>query len=157
MIEHGRLVSIEYTLTLDDGSTADTNVGEEPLFYVQGDGEILEALEDALAGLDVNDEKRVRIPPSRATARSIPRRSTGSNSTRFPRRRVTSGRCWWRRIPTGNQRPRAGPRSRADGVVLDFNHPLAGQALNFAVRIVAIELAAPADSTSRARLCVARR
>jgi FKBP-type peptidyl-prolyl cis-trans isomerase 2 len=43
VIEHGRLVSIEYTLTLDDGSTADTNVGGEPLFYTQGEGEILEA------------------------------------------------------------------------------------------------------------------
>ena len=41
MIENGNSVSIEYTLKLDDGSTVDTNVGEEPLTYTQGKSEIL--------------------------------------------------------------------------------------------------------------------
>jgi FKBP-type peptidyl-prolyl cis-trans isomerase 2 len=39
----------------------------------------------------------------------------------------------------GNQRPVRVHEVRADGVVLDFNHPLAGETLNFAVRIVAID------------------
>jgi hypothetical protein len=39
----------------------------------------------------------------------------------------------------GNQRSVRVHEVRADGVVLDLNHPLAGQALNFSVRIVAIE------------------
>jgi len=39
----------------------------------------------------------------------------------------------------GNQRSVRVHEVRAGGVVLDLNHPLAGQALNFAVRIVAIE------------------
>ena len=39
----------------------------------------------------------------------------------------------------GNQRSVRVHEVRADGVVLDMNHPLAGEALNFAVRIVAID------------------
>jgi FKBP-type peptidyl-prolyl cis-trans isomerase 2 len=39
----------------------------------------------------------------------------------------------------GNERSVRVHEVRADGVVLDMNHPLAGQVLNFAVRIVAIE------------------
>ena len=41
VIEEGSSVSIEYTLTLDDGRTADTNVGGDPLTYTQGAGQIL--------------------------------------------------------------------------------------------------------------------
>jgi FKBP-type peptidyl-prolyl cis-trans isomerase 2 len=59
VIEEGSAVSIEYTLTLDDGETADTNVGGEALVYSQGQQEILPALEEALIGLEVGDTKKV--------------------------------------------------------------------------------------------------
>ncbi len=35
-IKEGHTVSVEYTLKLDDGSTAITNVGQAPLVYQQG-------------------------------------------------------------------------------------------------------------------------
>ena len=61
MIVEGSRVSIEYTLTMDDGSVADSNVGEEALVYEQGQHEILPALERALAGMSVGDAKDVVI------------------------------------------------------------------------------------------------
>ncbi len=139
MIEHGRVVSIEYTLTLDDGSTADTNVGGEPLFYTHGGGEILEALEEALAGLDVDDEKRVRIPADQGYGAVDPEAFDQIELDAIPEEARHVGVMLVAEDPEGNQRPVRVHEVRADGVVLDFNHPLAGQALNFAVRIVAID------------------
>ena len=61
MIENGSSVSIEYTLKLDDGTTVDTNVGENPLTYKQGASQILPALEAALLGRFVGDIKTVKL------------------------------------------------------------------------------------------------
>ena len=61
VIENGKSVSVEYTLKLDDGTTVDTNVGEEPLTYKQGNNEILPALEEALLGQAVGDSKTVQL------------------------------------------------------------------------------------------------
>src|SRR4029434_3062726 len=41
VVEKGRKVSVEYTLTLDGGEVADTNVGKAPLTYEQGGGTML--------------------------------------------------------------------------------------------------------------------
>ena len=40
-IADGRQVSLEYTLTLGDGTEAGTNVGQEPLVYIHGRGELV--------------------------------------------------------------------------------------------------------------------
>ena len=139
MIEVGRLVSIEYTLTLDDGSTADTNVGEEPLVYTQGGGEILDALEEALAGLDVDDEKQVRIVAEQGYGPVDPAAFDQVPLEEIPADARHVGTMLVAEDAEGNERSVRVHEVRADGVVLDMNHPLAGQALNFAVRIVAIE------------------
>jgi len=139
VIEHGRLVSIEFTLTRDDGSTADTNVGGEPLFYTHGEGEILEALEEALAGLDVGDEKRVRIPAEQGYGPVDPDAFDEVPLEEIPEDAREVGAMLVAEDAEGNERSVRIHEVRAGGVVLDMNHPLAGQALNFAVRILAIE------------------
>ena len=62
-IVDGKQVSLEYTLTLEDKSKVDSNVGKEPLVYTQGAHEIIPGLEKQLAGLKVGDTKHVEIPP----------------------------------------------------------------------------------------------
>jgi FKBP-type peptidyl-prolyl cis-trans isomerase 2 len=139
VIEHGRQVSIEYTLRLDDGSTVDTNVGEEPLVYTQGEGEILDALEEGLAGLDVEDEKQVRILAEHGYGEVDPDAFDQVALEEIPEDVRQVGAMLVAEDDEGNQRSVRVHEVRADGLVLDLNHPLAGQALNFAVRIVAIE------------------
>jgi FKBP-type peptidyl-prolyl cis-trans isomerase 2 len=139
VIEHGRLVSIEYTLTLDDGSTADTNVGEELLVYTQGGGEILDALEEALAGLYVGDEKKVRILAEQGYGPVDPDAFDEVPLEEIPEDAREVGAMLVAEDDEGNERSVRIHEVRADAVVLDMNHPLAGQVLNFAVRIVAIE------------------
>ena len=62
-ITDGKQVSLEYTLTLEDKSKVDSNVGKEPLVYTQGAHEIIPGLEKQLAGLKVGDTKHVEISP----------------------------------------------------------------------------------------------
>ena len=139
MVENGRQISIEYTLMLDDGSTADTNVGEEPLTFIQGDGEILEALEAALEGLDIGDEKQVRIAAEQGYGLVDPDAFDRVDLDAIPADARQVGVMLVAEDEDGNQQSVRVHEVGAVEIVLDLNHPLAGQALNFAVRIVAIE------------------
>src|SRR5262249_10034785 len=62
-VSDGKQVSLEYTLTLEDKSKIDSNVGKEPLVYTQGAHEIIPGLEKQVAGLKVGDSKHVEISP----------------------------------------------------------------------------------------------
>ncbi len=62
-IKDGRTVSVEYTLKLDDGSTAVTNVGQAPLVYQQGAQQALHAFEREIAGMKVNETREFVLSP----------------------------------------------------------------------------------------------
>ena len=54
-IADGKRVSLEYTLTLEDQTVFDTNVGKDPLVYTHGSKQIVPGLEKQLTGLQVGD------------------------------------------------------------------------------------------------------
>src|SRR5262247_4634555 len=58
-VAEGKNVSLEYTLTLDDKSVIESNVGKQPLIYTHGTQQIVPGLEKALEGLAVGDTKEV--------------------------------------------------------------------------------------------------
>jgi FKBP-type peptidyl-prolyl cis-trans isomerase SlyD len=139
MITEGSRVSIEYTLTIDDGSVADSNVGEEPLVYEQGQREILPALEHALLGLAAGDTTEVTLEPGQgyglvddALFETVPSRLVPENGRQVGAYLVAQAK-------TGERRQVRVAEVRAEEIVIDLNHPLAGQTLHFAVRIVAVE------------------
>ena len=47
-VTEGKNVSLEYTLTLDDKSVIESNVGKQPLTYTHGTQQIIPGLEKAL-------------------------------------------------------------------------------------------------------------
>lgn len=139
MIEEGSTVSIEYTLTLDDGETADTNVGGEALVYSQGQEEILPALEETLIGLEVGDTKKVVLTAEEGYGLVDPDGFQDVEPDLVPDDARTVGTMLVASDPEGNQQPIRVHEVSEDKIVLDFNHPLAGQALNFDIKIVAVE------------------
>ena len=139
MIEEGSKVSIEYTLTLDDGTTADSNVGEDPLVYSQGQHEILPALEEALVGLEVGETKQVQLTAEEGYGLIDPDGFQDVEPDVVPEDARTVGTMLVASDPEGNQQPIRVHEVGEDKLVLDFNHPLAGQALNFDIKIVAVE------------------
>ena len=63
VVETGKQISIEYTLSIDPEGVVDTNVDSDPLTYVQGSHQIVPALEKALEGKAVGDTVDVSIDP----------------------------------------------------------------------------------------------
>lgn len=140
-IEEGSIVSIEYTLTDQQGKVIDTNVGKEPLTFIQGAGQIVSGLEKELLGLKAGDEKKVRVKPedgygmpSQQAFQELPRET-------IPVEAQKAGASLMAKGPDGRAIPIRVHEVKEKTVVVDFNHPLAGKTLNFDVKIKDIKAA----------------
>ena len=139
VIENGNSVSIEYALKLDDGTTVDTNVGEEPLVYTQGESEILPHLEEALLGLEVGATKEVQLTAEQGYGVIDPVGYQEVELDVVPEDARTVGTMLVAQSPEGEEQPIRVHEVKEESIILDFNHPLAGEALNFDIKILAIQ------------------
>jgi len=62
----GDTVVVHYTGGLDDGRVFDSSIGDEPLQFVIGGGELLPAFEKALVGMQAGEAKTITIPAEEA-------------------------------------------------------------------------------------------
>lgn len=139
VIADGRRVSIEFTLTLDDGTQAQSNVGGEPLVYRQGNNELLPALESALAGLSVDARKTVTLTPLQGYGNYDENMVLEVDRAQIPEQSQVVDAMLVATDPSGTRRPVRVREVRGDTVVLDFNHPLAGRSLTFDVHVLDIQ------------------
>jgi len=61
--EHGDIVKVHYTGTLDDGSQFDSSIGKDPLEFTIGAGRVIPGFEEAVKGMSVGEEKTVILSP----------------------------------------------------------------------------------------------
>ena len=139
VVSEGNRVSIEYTLKLDDGNVADSNVGGEALTYEQGAGQLLPALEQELLGLKIGDTKQVSLTAAQAYGEVDQALYHAVPAESVPEDARTVGTQLVAQAPTGEQQLVRVHEVSAEEVVMDLNHPLAGQALHFDVKILAIQ------------------
>ena len=138
-IAANKAVSIEYTLTNDDGDVIDSSAGGAPLVYLQGAGNIIPGLEKALVGKAVGDELDVSVEPEDAYGEySAELVSTLSASMFEGVDQLEVGMQFHASAPDGQMQIVTIRDLDGDDVTVDGNHPLAGQRLNFKVKVVAI-------------------
>ncbi len=138
-VEKGKTVSIEYTLTLDSGTQVDSNVGGAPLKFTHGDPGILPVLQDALVGLSVGESKSVTLAPEQGYGEVRQEAFHEVDAGQVPADAREVGTQLTAQDSQGNQHPIRVHEVRGDKIVLDFNHPLAGETLNFQVKVLAVE------------------
>ncbi len=141
VIQNGSTVQLEYTLTDKEGKILDTNKGQEPLTYTQGEAQIIPGLEKALKGLHAGDQKHVVVPPEEAYGPIKPEAVIEVPKERIPPDSLKVGT----RLMARNQQGSGSPipllvkEVKEKTVVLDANHPLAGMTLTFDVKIVSVD------------------
>lgn len=139
VIDSGSAVEIEYTLKLEDGTTVDSNVGGAPLTFTQGTGEILPALEEALLGAKVGDTKKIQLTAENAYGPVNPAAFQEVELDKLPEDARVAGTMLMAGGPEGQQHPVRVHEVKEETAILDFNHPLAGKALTFDIKILAID------------------
>ena len=138
-IAANKAVSIEYTLTNDDGDVIDSSTGGAPLVYLQGAGNIIPGLEKALEGKAVGDELEISVEPEDAYGEySAELVSTLSSSMFEGVDQLEVGMQFHASAPDGQMQIVTIRDLEGDDVTVDGNHPLAGQRLNFKVKVVAV-------------------
>ena len=142
------VVSLEYILRLENGEVVDSSGDEAPLAFIQGHGQIIPGLEEALYGMGMGQEKDVVVPPDQGYGERNPEAMQRIGRSIFPTQlTLTPGEG----IPLRDQ---AGRRFigyvvevNDDDVLLDFNHPLAGETLHFHVKVMGLREATEEDLT----------
>lgn len=145
-IKDGSTVSLEYTLSDEKGKVIESNKGGQPLIYTQGKRQIIPGLEKSLAGMKVNDQKKVRVKPEEGYGPVDPKKVQEVPKEKLPPEALKPGTMLVARGPEGQQLPVRVSEVKDKTVVLDLNHPLAGKTLTFDVKVLAIK---PAEAKAK--------
>ena len=134
-VSKGKVISLEYTLKLEDDHVVDTNVGKDPLTYTQGANQIIPGVERAVEGLTVGQAKHVVVAPSDGYGdrnlnafQEVPR-------VKVPKD-IRVGTRLHGKDTSGREVQPTVIEVKDDTVLLDFNHPLAGKTLFFDLKVV---------------------
>jgi len=143
------VVSLDYTLRLDDGEIIDASTDRGPLEFLQGRGQIIPGLEQALYGMAVGDEKDVEVAPADGYGVHDPDAFQVFERDVFPAdMTLKPGMGLRMRDEAGRAVAAFVAEVRPSGVLLDFNHPLAGETLYFHVKIANLRTATAAELAS---------
>ena len=140
-IKENMTVELHYTLTNEDGEVIDSSRDEEPLAYLHGHQNIVPGLEKALMGRVVGDSLKVRVEAvdgygEKATSGPGPQQVPVSSFPEdFP---FEPGMQFIAQDDAGNHVPVWIKEVDKENVTIDFDHPLAGQVLNFDVEVLRI-------------------
>lgn len=138
LIATNTVVQIHYTLKNATGEVMDSSTGQEPLEFLTGAHNIISGLEEALLGKEVGTKLSVKVEPEKAygeireeLVQKVPLENFDGID------HVDVGMQFMAQTPWGEQ-PVTVIEVADDGIVLDGNHPLAGQALEFDVEVMSI-------------------
>ena len=136
---YGAVVTLSYTLSLDDGEMLDN---EDHVEYLHGYNNIIPGLEEALEGSKPRERRAVVLEPADAYGERDPARlitapinSVPNAGNLQPGMRITAGTARGPVELTVSE-------VNDDTIVFDANHPLAGKRLRFDVEVVDVRAAA---------------
>ena len=141
------VVRLDYTLTLSNGEIYDSSADSGPLEYLQGHDQLIAGLEEALYEMAVGDEKDVVVTPDVGYGEYDPDAVQSIPRDIFPpEMELEPG------MPIDLFDEDADEELEAtieevddETVMVNFNHPLAGETLSFHVRIEGIRPATPEE------------
>jgi len=133
-----KVVTIHYTLTDKGGDIIDSSIGQEPLSYLHGRGNIIKGLENALEGKKAGEKLQVTVQPEDAygikddsLVMQVPRNAFKDVDNLEP------GMRFQIKKEKGVQIVMVTEIGETE-VTVDGNHPLAGEELNFEVEVTEV-------------------
>jgi len=135
----GHKVRVHYTGTLEDGVEFDSSRGRDPLEFTVGAGEVIAGFDRALLGMTPGESKTVTIAAGEAYGeRDDARVHAVPRSQIPPEVALEVGGEVMARDQDGNALRLRVLKLEDERVVLDANHPLAGETLTFEIELLEI-------------------
>ncbi|NLY94446.1 MAG: peptidylprolyl isomerase [Myxococcales bacterium] len=138
VVADGKVVILNYTLKNAQGLVLDESTHDDPFPYLHGADNIVPGLERALTGRSVGEKLEVKVEPKdgygerEGVPQAVPR------SAFPPDAPVMEGMQFFASDGQGNHMPIWVVGVQGDEVLVDGNHPLAGEVLHFSVEILGV-------------------
>lgn len=130
------VVKIAYTGTLPDGSQFDSSEGGDPLEFMIGSGQMIPKFEENLLGLRKGDKKTFLIAAADAYGERDEAMLMEVPLSAFPEDlKLEKGMQLGTTASTGQQMIVTVADLKEGSAVIDYNHPLAGKDLTFAIEV----------------------
>ena len=138
-----KVAAIHYTLRDNTGTVLDTSDGRDPLYYIQGIGNLILGMEEGLEGKSKGDKIQIKVSPEKGYGVNDPGLVQKVPISAFGGQEVKAGM----RFNTNQGEVVTVTEVSTESVTVDGNHPLAGVELNFDVEIMDVR-EATADEIS---------
>lgn len=156
-IKKGCLVELDYVLYDAEGHVVERSEEEETLRYLHGHNEIPEPLERSLEGAEEGDRLKVTLDEGEAYGPYNPDGLVTVPRAQFPEdAEIVPGDWIEVQVAEEGAAPDEGEELEMrvveispEAIVLDANHPLAGQEVTFDLAILDVREASPEEIASR--------
>ncbi len=130
------VISFHYTLKNDTGTVLESSHGDEPMSYLEGAGQIIQGLEAAIKGMKKGEKKSVFVASKDAYGEFDEELIVAVPRAQIPKKDVKVGDQFHADSAEGQSRTVVVTEVTDKEVIVDGNHPLSGQDLNFDVEIL---------------------
>ena len=135
-VKYGRVILLDYMVRIGTGRVVESSTGKSPIEYLHGAGQILPALERALEGLREGEQAAFSIGAEDAYGQRKDDNVVSLPRSLFPTDvKLEKGVCLYARASGGQSYPITVMEVKSDMVLVDLNHPLAGERLFFEVNV----------------------
>lgn len=138
-VKKGDTIKVHYHGKLADGSTFDSSEGREPLEFEVGGGMVIPGFDEGVTGMAIGEKKTILIPADEAYGPKQEEMLMEFPRDRFPADMVPEvGMQLNMSNGSGQNFPVTITEVGDENVMLDANHPLAGEDLTFDLELVEI-------------------
>lgn len=139
-VQNGDKVRVHYHGKLRSGETFDTSQGRDPLEFTVGSGQVIPGFDQGVMGMQPGEKKTVEIPVDQAYGPKAEEMMLEFPKTQFPEgMNPEVGMQLGLSDNTGQSHTVRVAEIREESVILDANHPLAGEDLIFDIELVEVE------------------
>jgi len=140
VVREGDAISVDYVLTLEDGTVYYSSIGNEPLNATLGQGQLIPGFEEQMIGMRVGETRTFTLPPEKAYGNYLPEMVGTFDRNRLPEGvEPEIGKQIQANLKDGTQTVAIITPFTNTTITLDANHPLAGQTLTFQIKLLKID------------------
>lgn len=142
-VQDDAVVTMEYRVTLEDGEVVEGSEEDGPMDFIQGRGHVYPAIENAIGGLAAGDEINLVLPPEEAFGEYDPDATEMLPRDLFPDDMDLSEGDELELYDEESDETISATVTELldDEVLVDLNHPLAGETLLIWVKITGVRAA----------------
>ena len=134
-IEQDQIVAIKYTATVNSEVVDNNMDNDAPLFFMFGRGQMMPGLESRIMDMNIGDSSELEIPAEEAYGEHKPEAIQTVPKEHLEHIELHEGLVLQGQGEHGEPVMVVVKKINDDSVIMDHNHPLAGQDINFSLTI----------------------